>query len=62
MAAKNAARTPLMTLMRRQPLEEDVERGGQRATLASRIEVRRLSALREVEELEEGGGPGMPQA
>eukprot|EP00968_Pinguiococcus_pyrenoidosus_P020366 scaffold2364_cov335-Pinguiococcus_pyrenoidosus.AAC.5 len=59
MAAKNAARTPLMTLMRGHPLEEDAERGGQRETLVSRIEVLRF-ALREVEELEEGGGAGMP--
>eukprot|EP00968_Pinguiococcus_pyrenoidosus_P009089 scaffold700_cov158-Pinguiococcus_pyrenoidosus.AAC.5 len=54
MAAKNAARTPLMTMMRRRPLEEDAERRGQRATLVSRIEVL-LFALREVEELEERG-------
>eukprot|EP00968_Pinguiococcus_pyrenoidosus_P014774 scaffold1348_cov279-Pinguiococcus_pyrenoidosus.AAC.4 len=59
MAAQNAARTPLMTLMRRRPLEEDEERRGQRATLVSRIEVLRF-ALREVEELEDGGGAGMP--
>eukprot|EP00968_Pinguiococcus_pyrenoidosus_P024441 scaffold4682_cov154-Pinguiococcus_pyrenoidosus.AAC.1 len=37
MTAKCAARTPLMTLMRRRPLEEDAEREGQRATLASLI-------------------------